>query len=182
MIVEKIVDPAMDVRFFTSMIITDPSAYNFEDLSWSMIQEYRLPDSYILQILWYCISVFDIGCFRIIYLDVLSVLKIKSWLILLSTFAMSGALAWQVKKINKKFFYWFLGERSHGIFCPGPLPRVLCASFPYASFIITLRYYLHITTLHATDSLKIYSTASIRGIFFIKLKSKHFHLEFEFIF
>lgn len=36
-------------------------------------------------------------------------------------FAMTGALAWQVTKLNKKLFFWFLGEIARG-FCPGSLP------------------------------------------------------------
>lgn len=66
------------------------------------------------------------------------------------TFAMSGALAWQVKKLNKNLLYWvFEGGRWHGNICfilPGSPPSV-CASG--RSFLFLLSFPLFLFSLYA---------------------------------
>ena len=78
------------------------------------------------------------------------------------TFAMSGALAWQVKKNNKKKFRWFLGGDRTGFFARDLFPLCVVlpclATFHYASLLLRiLRYYLRSNTLHGMDSSKIFN-------------------------
>ncbi|KAK7360006.1 hypothetical protein VNO77_01978 [Canavalia gladiata] len=64
------------------------------------------------------------------------------------TFAMTGALAWQVKKINKKIIIVWLWGRSHGN--SRVLPLVWCVMCSFSFFLSLLPIYLS-TSLLATD-------------------------------
>jgi hypothetical protein len=70
---------------------------------------------------------------------------------------MSGALAWQVKKNNKKKVSLVLGGDRTGFFARDLFPlcgvALLCSFFHYASLLLRImRYYLHTNTLHGMDS------------------------------
>jgi hypothetical protein len=81
---------------------------------------------------------------------------------------MSGALAWQVKKNNKKKVSLVLGGDRTRFFARDLFPLLVlpCLAllvFHYASLLLRImRYYLHINTLHGMDSSKIFNYSITR--------------------